>query len=106
MVNDGEYIYGELNKNGKWWCWVLNKKAMCESTYICTNIAAKHKERNPVIGGSALLLDHIFGEKHPRLSSDFQWIGLRENWNRKTPYFMGKSMISGSDFYILVEQPG
>ena len=24
-----------------------------------------------------------------------KWIGLRENWNRKAPYFMGKSMVSG-----------
>ena len=24
-----------------------------------------------------------------------QWIGLRENWNRKAPYLMGKSMVSG-----------
>jgi len=24
-----------------------------------------------------------------------QWIGLRENFNRKAPYLMGKSMVSG-----------
>ena len=24
----------------------------------------------------------------------FQWIGLRENFNRKAPYLMGKSMVS------------
>ena len=28
----------------------------------------------------------------------FQWIGLRENFNRKAPYLMGKSMVSGSKF--------
>ena len=27
-----------------------------------------------------------------------QWIGLRENFNRKAPYLMGKSMVSGFDF--------
>ena len=27
-----------------------------------------------------------------------QWIGLRENFNRTAPYFMGKSMVSGSNF--------
>ena len=27
-----------------------------------------------------------------------QWIGLRENWNRKAPYSMGKSLVSGSNF--------
>ena len=28
-----------------------------------------------------------------------QWVGLRENVNRKTPiYLMGKSMVSGEDF--------
>ena len=25
----------------------------------------------------------------------YQWIGLRENFNRKAPYLMGKSMVSG-----------
>ena len=24
-----------------------------------------------------------------------KWNGLRENWNQKTPYFMGLSMVSG-----------
>jgi hypothetical protein len=27
-----------------------------------------------------------------------KWIGLRENFNRKTRYFMGKSMVSSQDF--------
>ena len=29
-------------------------------------------------------------------SSSIEWIGLRENVNRKAPYFMGKSLVSGS----------
>ena len=27
-----------------------------------------------------------------------EWIGLRENWNRKAPYLMGKSMVSDVNF--------
>ena len=34
------------------------------------------------------ILGHIY---HLR----YQWIGLRENFNRKAPYLMGKSMVSG-----------
>ena len=29
-------------------------------------------------------------------SSSIEWIGLRENVNRNAPYFMGKSLVSGS----------
>jgi hypothetical protein len=32
------------------------------------------------------------------INTYYQWIGLRENFNRKDPYLVGKSMVSGFDF--------
>ena len=32
------------------------------------------------------------------ISIGFHWIGLRENWNRKPPYFMVKFMVFGDVF--------
>ena len=36
---------------------------------------------------------HLSG-KLPSGQRLIQWTGLRENWNRKAPYLMGKSMVS------------
>jgi hypothetical protein len=45
------------------------------------------------------MLSHLLGGGLPEvllLNPRFiQWIGLREKFNRKAPYLMGKSMVSG-----------
>ena len=43
---------------------------------------------------NSMLLHRFAWKGQFKKNSHFQWIGLRENFKRKAPYLMGKSMVS------------
>jgi hypothetical protein len=104
MVNDGEWWWMTVNIFMVNYILMVNDGAEFWTKKPCANprtfaqIKQYSIKREILSSADQLCCWIIFLGRNTRFRSYFQWIGLRENWNRKAPYFMGKSMVSGSDF--------